>query len=213
VAVTRGPDRLAHVAYDGGTFHAERLFLAIDAALRAAGAQRGDLAALACDIGPGSFTGVRVGVASCQGVALGLGLPVFGVGSLEAMARAARDDGAGDVPILAVLDARKEEVFAAVLDPGGLAVWGPEHLGRERAHELKERAEQLGATIVGAMAAELGLQRVRRGAALDLPDALAVAQLASFQLTERGAAAGDPARLEPRYVRAPDAKTLAEQGK
>src|SRR5690606_32392561 len=90
VAVARDGAILSRVAYDGGTSHAERLFAVIEEALSAAGIGKGELDALACDVGPGSFTGVRVGVATCQGIALGLDRPVVGIGSLEAMAYAAR---------------------------------------------------------------------------------------------------------------------------
>jgi tRNA threonylcarbamoyladenosine biosynthesis protein TsaB len=67
-------------------------------------------------IGPGSFTGLRVGIACAQGLSLGLGIPLVGVTSLRAMARAVPDHVPGlRVP---VLDARRAEVFAAAYEAG-----------------------------------------------------------------------------------------------
>jgi tRNA threonylcarbamoyladenosine biosynthesis protein TsaB len=76
----------------------------VDALLRQAGARTRDLDGLAVGIGPGSFTGVRIGLATARGLALGLDLPVAGVSTLAALAAGAPDA----VP---VIDARRHEVF------------------------------------------------------------------------------------------------------
>jgi tRNA threonylcarbamoyladenosine biosynthesis protein TsaB len=76
----------------------------VDALLRQAGARTGNLDGLAVGIGPGSFTGVRIGLATARGLALGLDLPVAGVSTLAALAAGAPDA----VP---VIDARRREVF------------------------------------------------------------------------------------------------------
>ncbi|HVY47083.1 MAG TPA: tRNA (adenosine(37)-N6)-threonylcarbamoyltransferase complex dimerization subunit type 1 TsaB, partial [Minicystis sp.] len=113
-AITDG--RAARVAGHGGyvdlAAHAERVFEAIDAALAAAGLDRSALDAIACDVGPGSFTGVRVGLASAKGIAMALGLPLVGVGSLEAIADEAFRAGGlpEDAIVLAALDAKKAEL-------------------------------------------------------------------------------------------------------
>src|SRR4051812_25416291 len=93
VAVVDDGAVLASVAYVDLKSHAERIFGSIDLALAKAGLERSTIAAVACDLGPGSFTGVRVGVASAKGIALALGVPVFGVSSLEVMAAAAFTEG------------------------------------------------------------------------------------------------------------------------
>jgi tRNA threonylcarbamoyladenosine biosynthesis protein TsaB len=91
------------------TSHAVTLLEDVDALLRQAGAHTRDVEALAVGVGPGSFTGVRIGLSTARGLALALGIPVAGVSTLDALAAGA----AGAVP---VIDARRHEVFV----PGGV---------------------------------------------------------------------------------------------
>jgi tRNA threonylcarbamoyl adenosine modification protein YeaZ len=96
----------------------------IDALLRQSGTHTRDVDALAVGIGPGSFTGVRIGLSTARGLALALGLPVAGVSTLDALA-------AGAPGALPVIDARRREVFVPGrvlapadldLEPGSLCV-------------------------------------------------------------------------------------------
>ena len=77
-----------------------------------------DLDLVAVDLGPGLFTGLRVGVAAAKGLARSLGIGIVGLSSLEILARAAADCGHGG-HVLAVVDARRGEVFAAVREGRG----------------------------------------------------------------------------------------------
>jgi tRNA threonylcarbamoyladenosine biosynthesis protein TsaB len=91
--------------------HSERLMAMVDHLLRHAGWTPGDLQGLAVSIGPGSFTGLRIGVSTAKGLALALGVPVAAVPTLDALA-AALPFAAH--PVCPVLDARKGEVYASL---------------------------------------------------------------------------------------------------
>jgi tRNA threonylcarbamoyladenosine biosynthesis protein TsaB len=208
-ALLDGERLLAAAAYDDLRGHAERIFAAIDEVLAAAGVPRGAVDALGCDVGPGSFTGVRVAVASAKGIALALGAPAVGVGSLEAMAAAAFAGPAapGDL-VIPVIDARKGELFLAAYDaPGASPRVPPRHLPRA---EVPAALAALGPAarlvIVGEVAEELPELRPHRarGPGLDFPDAAWIGRVAALRLA--AAAPPDLALLEPLYVRAPDAK-------
>ncbi len=113
--------------------HSERLFSLLDGMMAGAGASRADLCAVAVTHGPGSFTGLRVGLATAKGIAYALGLPVFGVSTLEALAR--RNSPFPGL-VMPLLDARKRQVYAGVWDgrTGSAvlteAVWDPRELAR-----------------------------------------------------------------------------------
>lgn len=99
--------------------HSERLLPAIDRMLQEAGVGLRDLSGLAVSIGPGSFTGLRIGLSTVKGLAYATGLPVVGVPTLEALAWSVAFARAQICP---VLDARKEEVYAALFRHEGDAL-------------------------------------------------------------------------------------------
>ncbi len=134
VAVVEDDRVLAEVVHDDPRGHAEHLFALVDEALARAGRTRADLSLVACDLGPGSFTGVRIAVASAKGIAVGLGLPLAGVVSLEAMAAHARAEsasaGASEAErrlVAVAIDAKKDELYVAVYD-GDTTRLSPSHL-------------------------------------------------------------------------------------
>jgi tRNA threonylcarbamoyladenosine biosynthesis protein TsaB len=172
--------------------HAEALLGMITAAVEAAGWDRRSIDRIGAGIGPGSFTGLRVGLALAQGLALGLGVPLIGVGSLQAMARGCP----GDTVRWPIVDARRGEVFCAAYGPAGDELVPPEAVGR---HAVRARIEAsgLGGVVLGEVARELVPDR-RSGSDMDLPDAGWVAVLA-------GESAPDAGPVRPLYVRAPDA--------
>lgn len=110
------------------------------AALEAAGVTWADIARIAVTVGPGSFTGVRVGIAYAKGLAMALGVPAIGVSTLEVLARQ------GGWPALAVVDARHGAVYAGLYRGAHEA---PIVAARMPVAEAAELAREHGATIVG----------------------------------------------------------------
>jgi tRNA threonylcarbamoyladenosine biosynthesis protein TsaB len=116
VALVEGEAVLALVPVEAGTPGSEGLLPAVDAVLREGGVALADLAGFALAIGPGSFTGLRVGLATLKGLAFADPRPVAPVSTLAALARLAGEPR--PEPVAAVLDARRGEVYAAVWDAG-----------------------------------------------------------------------------------------------
>jgi len=119
VALCRGEDILVESVVEGGRLHSERLIPTIDWLLREAGLTLPQIDLLAISIGPGSFTGLRIGAATWKGLALANGLPLIGVPTLDALTRLAPFPPPGY--LAAVLDARMKEVYAAVYEFEGSA--------------------------------------------------------------------------------------------
>ena len=151
-------------------------------------------------LGPGSFTGVRVGLAFAKGLSLALNIPCIGVGSLEALA-ASSDPG----PVVAVIDARHGQLYVQAFD-GGAALAPPRVLSLSEAADLVRIAfGSRNPRFVGPGAPALAEQF--EGAALDplaAPEPLAIARLTRLATSPDG-------RPRPIYLRPPDARTLAER--
>jgi tRNA threonylcarbamoyladenosine biosynthesis protein TsaB len=200
--------RVAGAAYVDLAGHAERLFAAIDEAVAAAGIDKRSIDRVACDVGPGSFTGLRVGVSAGKGIALALGAKLSGAGSLEAMAEAAFAERSDAQVVVACLDAKKGEVFLAAYTRDAsnelTCVLSPRHVLRaSAAAELASLDASLGLRVgAGAFAAELF---DFEATTVQGPEARWVAVVAARR------EALDPALLEPAYVRAPDATLPAGQ--
>jgi tRNA threonylcarbamoyladenosine biosynthesis protein TsaB len=122
VAIWRGEELLGERAADPGRATAEALLPALDALLGEVGIALAEVAGFAVSIGPGSFTGLRIGVATVKGLAFGTARPAVAVSTLAALAGHAR----GSEPVAAVLDARRAELYAAGFSAGRAADWLPE---------------------------------------------------------------------------------------
>lgn len=100
-----------------GHTHSETLLPMVEAVLRAAGRQVGDIGLFACTVGPGSFTGVRIGAATVKGLAFGRGVPCIGVSTPEALAENGVQLAAATGGLLCpVMNARREQVFNALFE-------------------------------------------------------------------------------------------------
>jgi tRNA threonylcarbamoyladenosine biosynthesis protein TsaB len=204
---------LASFMLVAGHRHAEVLMPAVDELCRRAGRSAGDLQGVAVDIGPGLFTGLRVGLATASTIALARDLPAVGVTSLEALAHAARRRAG---LVVAIVDARRSEVYWALFDSDGT-----------RARQLRPpsvaRPDDLARELAGLAKAPLavgdGAWRYREvfeaagaevaGTGEMWPSPMAVAELGAERLarTETGPRSpGNPGLPKPLYLRQADVR-------
>lgn len=189
---------------EGKAIHASRLPLLVGEVLGEAGT--GALEAIAVSIGPGSFTGLRIGLSYAKGLAWACGLPLVAVPTLEAIAlKAARSPGvpAGDT-ILAVLDARREEVYAQFFTAAGGEVIGQDPPADVGVQDLLGRLSGRSITVTGEAAPRLeatgALREVRfLGPAERTCDAGIVGLIGERLFA--GGRIDDPGTLEPRYIK------------
>jgi len=195
--------------------HAELVLPWAQALLAAAGFGKSQLDVIAIGCGPGAFTGVRLGVALAQGIALGLDIPVVPVSTLQALAYGALNEGE-QRRIVAAIDARMGEIYAAAFcsEGNGLAALGQETVLAPDAFQLPDGEDGwYGAgTGFAAQNGALATRLQHHFTAIDaaaLPRASAVAQLAAQAFAHGEAIA--PEHLQPAYLRNQVALTLAEQ--
>ena len=115
IAIARNGE-IHYIEADAGLRHSERLMAMADALLRTAGITPSELEFVACMKGPGSFTGLRIGMASAKGMAVALGIPLFAIPTLEAVAapRSVWPD-----TVLPLIDAKKNRWYTAAFRAGG----------------------------------------------------------------------------------------------
>ena len=191
VALLEDQHVIASLEHEQPNSHAERLLPMVRQLLTEAGWPKSSLDRLGVGVGPGSFTGLRVGIALAEGLSVGLDRPLVGVGSLLAMAFGALAEQPG--PCCALLDARRDELFAAVYQAAHQELCAPLALPTQ---DLPAFLDEYGvSSVVGEVARGLPHGRtVLAGTTLDLPHARWVGALAA-QLDE---AEFPP---EPEYVR------------
>jgi tRNA threonylcarbamoyladenosine biosynthesis protein TsaB len=169
--------------HDKPNAHAEALLPLVTRLFAETGTAKSSIERVAVGIGPGSFTGLRVGIALGEGIALGTGVPLVGVGSLEAMARAVSHP---ERPRVALLDAGRGELFVAAYAADGAELVAPCALPLAALRERLALDALRDAIIVGEGALALGSGfDVMRGPELDLPHARFVALLGAERDPER----------------------------
>ncbi|MBO1038333.1 tRNA (adenosine(37)-N6)-threonylcarbamoyltransferase complex dimerization subunit type 1 TsaB [Brucella pituitosa] len=141
---------LAEVSEDIGKGHAEVLMDYIERIMRQSGITMSELDRVAVNVGPGSFTGVRIGVSAARGFALALDRPAIGVSAFDALASEVATSHPGQ-PALILLEAHRGEIYAQVFGAGGEAATGPMVLAREEALALIQ--QQSSGTILAGSAA------------------------------------------------------------
>jgi len=196
--VVEGDKTLAQRAAPMERGHQEALAPLVAEVMQAAAIGFDRLDRIAVTVGPGSFTGLRVGLAFAKGMALALDIPCIGVGTLEALATGRKGFTA------AAIDARREQIYLQCFD-GAEPLVAPDSLPlAEAAARLAELYSGQSAALVGPAAALL--EGMLAGAVVQAAtwcDPAALAQLAAGKTPK-----GSPA---PLYLRAPDARTIAER--
>lgn len=185
--------------------HAGFLVSAIDFCFDQAGWNPGDLDAIAVDVGPGLYTGIRVGVSTAQGMAAALGVPIVPVMSLDAVALRA---ATGHRHIYGVVDVRRGELAVASYRPvpGGVVKDGPPEIVSPDHFRAMLESDPGEVLVVGEVeglpeATFLGLHRVKLGRPR-FPDAAALLDLAAGPLEKDGYPPAENVR--PLYLREPD---------
>jgi tRNA threonylcarbamoyladenosine biosynthesis protein TsaB len=190
--------------------HAEALFPMIEAVMAEAACGFAELTKIAVTAGPGSFTGVRAGVAAARGLALAASLPIVAATSLEVMARGlvrrtSAVERAGGFVV--AHDARREEFYVQGFTAEGEPLSEPALCGIDEAVDAVLHGIGL---VVGSGAAAIALEAARRGRELRagfadlLPEAGDLAALAVNRLPQHRPVA-------PLYLRAPDAKPQTDK--
>ncbi len=202
VAVSEGANLLAYEGCRLSRGHAEALMSMVARVLSRSGRDAGALDAVAATVGPGSFTGLRIGLAAARGLALAIDARTVPVTTLEALAHAA---GPSDRPLLAALDSKRGDLYAQWFDPSGRPLGDPAVMSAAAAvaaapspavRFVGDAADRL-LEAAGGLEHAAGL-RAEAVADCDVPDARSVAALAAGRL-----AAGRAGPLRPLYLRAP----------
>ena len=206
-AAVVGDDKvLAHEFEAMAIGQAEQLLPMIARVIEAARIGFADLDCIAVTVGPGAFTGVRIGLAAAEGLALASGKPVLGLTSFETVAAAVPDAviaavaGAGELHLVVALDSRREELYLQAFDRkripvGSGALVPPQDWASWLPDGTIVFAGDGAGRLQSALAGRVGVM-----AGIGIPDAVDLGRLAR----ERWLRGERTERLEPLYLRAPD---------
>lgn len=199
VALGDGSAVLAHHAEALARGHAERILPAVREVLAAAGLAPSAIERIAVTMGPGSFTGIRIGLAAARGLGFALSIAVEGVTSLEAVAHATQPEGGR--PLAVLIDSKRGDVFAQLFDADRAPLAEPAAISRAALDDFVPAD----ALVVGDAAAICPPGGDRLIQPSGPPDAAMVIAVAAGRTTPR------PAR--PLYIRPPDAAVPAGGGR
>ncbi len=209
VALLEGEEVVVETAVGVARTHSAHLPAMVEQALRLAGWTFGRLEGIVVGVGPGSFTGLRIGIATAKGIAYAAGLPCVGVGTLEALAASLLPR---EETLCALIDARRGELYAAVYRAQGERLIP---LLTERATPIAPLLAALegphlfigdGALLYAAeIRAALGDHARFAPAGQHAPRAGVIGRLGRGLLSQAEADRG--LTLRPRYLRAADAET------
>ncbi len=190
---------LADISENIGKGHAEVLMEYVGRAVNEAKLSLRDMERVAVNIGPGSFTGVRIGVSAARGFALALGVPAIGITAFEALA-AETHFALPERPVLVLLDAHRGEIYAQGFDAQGQPQSMPAVLSREEAETLAASLA-VDTVLVGTAASAIN---ETTGGRFSLGSSEPTAKAGTYA---RLAAMREPGDVpKPLYMRGPDVK-------
>jgi tRNA threonylcarbamoyladenosine biosynthesis protein TsaB len=209
------------LAADGSPRHSTALLTEIERGAEASGGWE-QVGRIGVGRGPGSFVGIRIGLATARGLGASTGVPVSGVCTLDALGRAMNEQASPSVPSqviegqrhcgsLAVLDARRGEVFAALYSSAGEQLWEPFVAAPEM---LAGRLAELPASVLAAGSGAVRFRQELADRDLDIPDdADPVHRVSARHICALAEASGygDGDSLDPIYLRPPDAQRWRER--
>jgi len=198
------PDAIVHETLPMARGHAEALMPLIARVMQSAALNFDQIDRIAVTTGPGSFTGLRVGIAAARGIALASGKPAIGLSTLAALAApliAADDSG----PVVAAIDARHDHVYLQVFGPGGRTLVAPRIASVRDAVRIAANGKtRVVGTAARAVAAAWPHNEPQPALVEEqrVPDITWIARLGAV-------AKGSANSLKPLYLRAPDAQPQA----
>lgn len=205
VALQRADGVVFHAESEGNGDHFEKLPPLVESVSAQASVRLVDIAQVVIGLGPGSFTGLRIGMSFAKGLSCAAKVPLVGVSSLYAVAKRRAMSGLGDGRILVVSDARRQEVFRAEYEIAGRQTLEVEAASIAAESTVGEWLRRTGGVVVtplrGWDIAGVNLtveSRISEGL-LELSG-----EVGSFSV-------GDVALLEPDYIRGVSAKSIAER--
>jgi tRNA threonylcarbamoyladenosine biosynthesis protein TsaB len=218
VAVLAGGAVAAHRSAHMARGHAEALMPMGLETLAAAGLGFADLDAVGVTVGPGAFTGLRIGLSAARGIGLAAGIPVLGATTLEVVANGVPEDERAGASIVAVIESKRADLYVQAFGPDLAPLGEPASLLPEAlADTLPAGRIVLAGDGAGraaqALTASNGADRISLSAAGPHPDARVLAALIAARLAEMDGGAGELAAPEPLYLRPPDAIRPAGGGR
>ncbi|MDX2761525.1 tRNA (adenosine(37)-N6)-threonylcarbamoyltransferase complex dimerization subunit type 1 TsaB [Streptomyces europaeiscabiei] len=196
VALHDGTDVVAASSQVDARRHGELLLPAVDRVLAEAGTRLDAVTGIVVGIGPGPYTGLRVGLMTADTFGLALGVPVHGVCTLDGLAYAAGAEGTVEGPFVVATDARRKEVYWARYEDARTRVTDP---AVDRPAEIADAVAGLPAVGAGAVLYPDTFPNARA------PEHVSAAALAALA-AERLAAGGELEAPRPLYLRRPDAQ-------
>ncbi|MDX6588218.1 MAG: tRNA threonylcarbamoyladenosine biosynthesis protein TsaB [Solirubrobacterales bacterium] len=208
VALTAGRDVTCERTVDpdptGRPRHARELLTVVEEVIGETGWDSVDR--IAVGLGPGTFTGLRIGIATARGLAQSRGMALTGVSSLRALAAGS----AGASPVLAVIDAKRDEVFAALYE-GEAEVW---EASVGSPGDLASRLREEGAPVLAVGDGAVRFRSELEASGAEVPadeDGAHRVRARHVCLLATGAEAGPLAEIKPTYLRRPDAELWRER--